>query len=187
MRKIIVSIQKTLDGIVSGPEEDPNNMEWAFPGVQDSLADVSALLGSAGAILMGRVTYEGLATFWPQETGAFADLMNKTPKIVFSHSPREVAWGQWETISLLHGHVANAVRAMKAEPGGDLVIVGSPTLIQSFTNLGLIDEYWIYVHPVVLGSGRPLFAGIDEPHQLKLARTKTYDHGAVLLVYQAVE
>jgi dihydrofolate reductase len=187
MRRLIVSIHTTMDGIVSGPEEDPNNLEWALPGVEDTLADVSELLGSAGAILMGRVTYEGLATFWPTETGDFAEVMNKTPKIVFSHSPREVAWGQWETISLVHGDVADAVRAMKAESGPDLVTVGSPTLIESFTNLGLINEYRITVHPALLGSGRRLFRELDEGHTLRLVRTKAYARGAVLVVYEALD
>ncbi len=85
MRKFIAGVHTTFDGVMSGPEGDENNMiRWALAGVQDSTPDFQKFLGEVDTILLGRETYEGLAHFWPTATGAFADLMNYTPKIVFS-------------------------------------------------------------------------------------------------------
>jgi dihydrofolate reductase len=184
MRKVIVSVHTTLDGCMSGPIGDLDNLDWLYPRVEELSEDVLDLLKTWDTILMGRVTYEGLAQYWPTATGEFADQMNTTPKIVFSKTPMKVEWGKWDNISLIHENVAEEVKKMKQQPGQDMVIFASSKLVQSFTNLGLIDEYKILVHPVILGSGKRLFEDIEDRHNLKLVNTKTYKGEAVLLDYQ---
>src|SRR5258708_28005379 len=159
MRKIIVSIDLTLDGRVSGPHEE---LDWAFPGVDESQPDKDEFLRSVDTILLGRVTYEGLAGYWPDQSGEFADWMNKTPKIVFSNAPIKVAWGKWDHISLIHDHVTEEVKRLKQQAGRDMVIFGRVNLVQGFTNLGLVDEFRLGVHPVVLEGGNLLFDILEE-------------------------
>jgi dihydrofolate reductase len=185
MRKIIASVHITLDGILSGPAGDENNMiSWAMPGVQDSTPDFQKYLGDMGTILLGRTTYEGLSQFWPTAEGEFADLMNLTPKIIFSRGDlKEVKWGNFDTISLINNHVEDEVRKIKAQPGKDMMIFASSKLVQNFTSAGLIDEYRIVVHPVILGSGLPLFENIEGKRDLKLKSVTPYPSGAVLIQY----
>jgi dihydrofolate reductase len=189
MRKIIASVQISLDGFVSGtgPEGDPKNLDWIFPGVMESTPYMQDLLGQAGTILMGRVTYWGLSQYWPNETGDFADAMNKTPKIVFSQSGKlkKPEWGKWNNITLIDKNVEEKVRNLKRQPGKDMVMVASSKLVQNFTNAGLVDDYRIFVHPVVLGSGKRLFENIESRHRLKLEDTIRYMGGSVLLHYVA--
>ena len=189
MRKVIVSVQASLDGFISGtgPEGDPKNLDWIMPGVAESTPYVQDLLGKAGTILMGRVTYWGLSQFWPDQTGDFADLMNKTPKIVFSKSGelKKAEWGKWNNITLIGKGAEEQVRKLKEQPGQDMVIVASSKLVQSFTNAGLIDDYRIFVHPVILGSGKRLFENIESRHGLKLVDTIKYAGGCELLHYAA--
>lgn len=187
MRKVIVSIHTTLDGFVTGPAGDENNMDWLFPGVTEAQEDLEGFLRSVDTMLLGRVTYEGFAAFWPTHGGAFAEWMNGTPKIVFSRTARDVTWGGRENIALIHENVAERVKALKRQEGGDLVTLGSGGLVQSFTDLGLIDEYRLVVHPVVLGSGKRLFSSTGQRHSLELLRAKRYEGGAVLLHYRARE
>lgn len=187
MRKVIVSIHTTLDGFMSGPVDDLDNLDWVYPRVEALTEVVSDLLNTVDTILLGRVTYEGFSQYWPTATGDFADQMNMTPKIVFSKTPREVTWGKWANISLIHEDVAGAVKKLKQQPGKDMVIFASANLVQSFTNLGLIDEYMIAVHPVILGSGKRLFEAIEDRHNLTLVNSKQYKGEAVMLHYQVVK
>jgi dihydrofolate reductase len=183
MRKIIVSIQITLDGFTAtGPDD---SMDWAFPGVDESQQDLEDFLRSVDTSLMGRVTAEGLAGYWPDQTGEFAEWFNKIPKIAFSRTPRTIKWGKWDTIRLIHANVAEEVKKLKQQDGRDMVIFGSPGLVKSFTNLGLIDEYRLVVHPTILAHGIPLFEGIEQRRSLKLLETKPYPGGSILVHYQA--
>jgi dihydrofolate reductase len=184
MRKVIVSIHATLDGFVTGPTGDENNLGWLFPGVNEAQEDLEDFLRSVDTVLLGRVTYEGFAAFWPTQSGEFADWMNGTPKIVFSRTARDVAWAGRKSITLIHENVAERVKALKRQEGGDLVTLGSGGLVQSFTDLGLIDEYRLVVHPVVLGSGKQLFGSAGQRRDLALSHTKRYEGGAVLLHYR---
>jgi len=184
MRKVIASIHTTLDGFVTGPTGDENNLDWLFPGVNEVQADVEDFLRSVDTMLLGRVTYEGFVAFWPAQDGEFADWMNETPKIVFSRTARDVAWGGRDNITLIHEGVAKRVKALKQQKGRDMVTLGSGGLVQSFTDLGLIDEYRLVVHPVVLGSGKRLLGSAGQRRNLELLRTKRYEGGAVLLHYR---
>jgi dihydrofolate reductase len=188
MRKIVAVAHMTLDGILSGPQGDEDNMiSWAMPGVQDSTPDFLATFAEFDTILLGRVTYEGLAQFWPTATGEFADRMNLTPKLVFSQgSLDKVAWGAFDNITLIKDNVAGEMQQRKAQPGKDMVIFASSKLIQSFTNAGLVDEYRLIVHPVLLGSGKRLFDNLLNRSNLTLLDAKPYPSGAALMRYAAV-
>ena len=184
MRKIIAGTHITLDGILSGPSGDENNMiSWAMPGVQDSTPDFQEFLSSSGTILLGRETYEGLARFWPTATGEFADLMNHTPKIVFSTTLSKAEWGAFDNISLINKDVEAEVKRLKEQDGKDMIMFASSKLVQSFTNAELIDEYRIVVHPVILGRGKRLFDNIKARHDIKLESARPYKSGAILLHY----
>jgi dihydrofolate reductase len=189
MRKIIVSAQASIDGIMpgTGPEGDPNNLDWIVPGVAEYTPYLQDLIGRTDTILMGRVTYWGFSQFWPNETGDLADLVNKTPKIVFSRSGemKKAEWGRWNNVTLIGKNAEEKVRKLKEQTGKDMVIVASSKLVQSFTNAGLIDDYHIFVHPIILGSGKRLLENIESRHGLKLVDMIRYMGGSVLLHYVA--
>src|SRR5687767_2124552 len=138
MRKIIAKMHVTLDGFVSGPNGE---LDWSTPNAYESLPDVQEFLKSVDTMILGRVTYEGLMPYWTAETGEFADWMNITPKFVISTTLTKVEWGKWDNASLLCDDLLEKVKNLKQEYGKDMIIFGGATLIQSFTNLGFIDEY----------------------------------------------
>lgn len=109
--------------------------------------------------------------------------MNKTPKLVFSRMLSKVHWGAFDNITLINKDVEAEVKRQKEQQGKDMIMFASSKLLQSFTNAGLIDEYRIVVHPVILGSGKRLFENIKSRHDLKLESAKPYNSGAVLLRY----
>jgi dihydrofolate reductase len=185
MRKIIVSIHTTLDGFVAGPNGE---LDWLLPFNEETENDINDLLKTADTIFLGRVSYQGFLTFWPNATAkdsVFAEKMNNYPKIVFSKTLEHVEWGKWNNAMLMNKHVAEEIKKMKCQEGRDMVTFGSPGLVQSLTRLGLVDEYRLVVHPVVLGEGRRLFKDIRDKINLKLIKAKPYSNGAVLLGYQA--
>jgi dihydrofolate reductase len=186
MRQIIVGVHMTLDGSMSGPKGDEDNIvSWGLPGIEDSTPDFQKYFESIDTILLGRVTYQGLAQFWPTATGEFADYMNNIPKIVFSKGGLDkVEWGAFDNISLIKENVEGEVKKLKEQAGKDMIIFASSKLVQSFTNAGLVDEYRIVVHPVILGSGKQLFDNINTRHDLKLKSVTPYKSGAVLFTYQ---
>ncbi len=184
MKKIIVGLHTTFDGIMSGPEGDEDNMiSWGMPGVIDSTPDFQTSFQEFDTILLGRITYQGLSQFWPSQSGEFADLMNNTPKIVFSTTLSRVEWGAFDNISLVNRNIEAEVKKLKKQDGKDMIVFASSKLVQSLTNFGLVDEYRTVVHPVVLGTGKRLFDNINARTDLKLESAKPYNSGAVLLRY----
>jgi dihydrofolate reductase len=183
MRKIIAKMHVTLDGLVCGVNGE---MEWAMPNATESLPDVQEFLKSVDTMILGRVTYEGLMPYWTAQTGDFADWMNITPKVVISTTLTKVEWGKWNNAVLIHDDLLEKVKNLKQEYGKDMIIFGGTKLIQSFTNLGFIDEYLLYVVPVILGGGKPLFEKIEQRRNLQLLSTKTYPSGTMALHYQVV-
>jgi dihydrofolate reductase len=186
MSNVVVATFLTLDGVM----EDPGGSEgfehggWQLPFVDQDVADgVRDGLFAAGALLLGRVTYEQFATAWPSMTDedGFAERMNALPKYVASTTLREpLAWNA----TLLDGDVPAAVAKLKQQPGGDLLVQGSGTLVRTLMQRNLIDAYQLWVHPVVLGSGKRLFADGVAPTSLQLVDTKTTSAGVVVLSYQ---
>ena len=182
MRKIIVWLSVSVDGFFTGPDGE---IDWHL--VDDELhTHMNEELRGMGAFLEGRVSYEMMAEFWPTadqdpESTApmveFADIWRHMPKVVYSRTlePAE------SDATAVRDVVPEEVRAMKEQPGGDLVL-GGATLAAEFERHGLVDEYRLYVHPVVLGRGRPLFPP-DRRLRLRLAETRTFGNGVVLLRY----
>ncbi|HEU0292228.1 MAG TPA: dihydrofolate reductase family protein [Anaerolineales bacterium] len=191
MSKIIASVSITLDGIFSGPQGDEENMiNWALPGVQDTMMDNLAMFQKASAILMGRVTYEGFAGFWPFQEGDWADAMNKTKKYVAADKGKlkEVQWGDFaNTIELIDGDVEKRVKALKEELKGDIIVSASSKLVQSLLNAGLIDEFHTIVHPVILGSGKRYLDNLVSRHDLKVMYTRFYEQSGCMLFHYQVQ
>jgi len=142
---------------------------------------VTKMLSEIDAILLGRVTYQGFAGYWPSSTDAEAHAMNELPKIVFSRTLDEV---EWNNSRLVKENVAEEVARLKQQPGKDLAIFGSADLASNLMRPGLIDEYRIFVNPVVLGAGTPMFKDIKERTKLRLLKTNTLSSGVVILYYQ---
>jgi dihydrofolate reductase len=180
MRKVIAAINMTLDGFCD---------HTAVVADEELHQHYNELLSQAGVILYGRITYQLMESFWPSvvknPTGnkpidEFAVIIQKIPKIVFSHTITDV---QWENSALAKGGLKEEVLALRQQPGRD-IFVGSRGLIIALTKLNLIDEYQLCVHPVILGSGLPLFKNINDRVILKLLKTKTLGSGAITLYYE---
>ena len=175
---------------LAGVMEDPGGGEgfehggWQIPFFDEDLNRYAReLLFASDALLLGRVTYQQFAAAWPSITDeeGFADRMNSLPKYVASTTLQEpLAWNA----TLLTGEVAEAVAKLKQQPGGDLLVQGSGQLAHTLLRRKLIDTYQLWVHPVVLGSGRRLFGAGEPPTTLRLVDTKTSGSGVLLLPYQ---
>jgi dihydrofolate reductase len=175
MRKLKLAIYVSLDGVVENPA-------WTSPFWDDELSDLQAeYLYASDALVLGRVTYEGFAASWPsmeETTGDFGKKMNSMPKFVASRTLDEAEWNA----SVIKGDLAREVTKLKEEPGGDLLIYGSGDLVDELTRLGLIDEYRIMLHPVIVGSGKRLFNGNTEV-TLQLTDSRTTSTGVAVLTY----
>lgn len=173
----------SLDGYLEGPDAD---ISWHQ--VDDELmAHMNEWLGAAGGFLEGRVTYQLMDDYWPTAdqapdvaplTAEFARIWRDMPKVVYS---RTLAHADWAT-TIAREVDPDEVRALRDQASGDLV-VGGADLAAEFRRHDLIDEYRIYVHPVVIGRGKPLFPVGTEPFNLRLAETRTFGNGVVLLRY----
>ena len=177
MRKIIVTEFVTLDGVTEAPEK------WSFPFWNEEIGKFKHdELFASDALLLGRVTYQGFAAAWPSRTDeeGYADRINSLPKFVVSTTLEKVGWNNSR---LIKGNVADEVSRLKQQPGQDIVIHGSGTLVHTLMQHNLIDEHRLLVYPVVLGSGKRLFKD-GSSATLKLVETKAFSSGAVLLRYQ---
>ena len=186
MRKIITTTWVTLDGFIAGPNGE---MDWVM--VDEAMGNYEGdLISAADTLILGRVTYESFAGSWPyvpdnpaasEGEKVYARQLNAMRKIVFS---RSLDKAEWNNSTLFKEINPEAIVQLKQEPGKDIVIYGSASIVQTLTNLGLIDEYQILVHPVVSGGGKPLFKNIQDRVNLKLVETKTFPTGVVGLYYQ---
>jgi dihydrofolate reductase len=182
MRKVIVSNLVSLNGFIAGLNGEIDWFGWDKE-LENFCKDQ---LGSMGTILFGRVTYELMASYWPTATAdtndqVIIDAMNNLPKVVFSRTLDKV---EWKNSRLVKDDIEGEVAGLKREPGKDIVIYGSGSIVSALTQAGLIDEYRIFVNPVILGSGKPMFRGIDNRLNLKHIDTKTFGNGLVLLCYE---
>lgn len=187
MRKLSVFEHISLDGFFSGANGD---LSWARKGGSDPevRAFVAQNAGGGGALLFGRKTYEMMASYWPTPLAAEHDPvvargMNEREKYVFS---RTLGEARWSGTRLVKDELVEAVRHVKQSAGAPLTILGSGSLVAQLTQAGLIDEYQLFVDPVVLGRGRTLFEGLRAPLELKLAQSRSFANGCVLLCYEAV-
>lgn len=187
MRRVIASEFVTLDGVIEAPgheEHRDGRNAWALQyGSEDQQRFKVDELFAADALLLGRVTYQIFAAFWPTapKDGGFADRMNGLPKYVASTSLKQAAW---HNSTLIKGDAAGEIAKLKREPGGDIFIYGSADLVNSLISHDLIDEYRIMVFPVVLGSGKRLFRDGSDTTHLRLVDTRTFSSGVVVLTYQ---
>jgi dihydrofolate reductase len=183
MKKIVLWMSISVDGYFEGPDRD---LSWHR--VDDELhRDFNDRLAAMSAFLDGRVTYELMASFWPTADrdpsisapmAEFAGIWRDMPKIVYS---RTLERAHWNT-TIVREVVAEDVHRLKAEPGGDLAL-GGADLAAAFRRLDLIDEYRLYVHPVILGAGRPLFPESGQTTDLRLVDTQRFGNGVVALHY----
>lgn len=179
MRKLILKMQVSLDGFVAGPRGE---IDWIFSSRDEaSTAWIVDSLWQAGVHLMGRVTYQDMAAYWPTSSEPFAAPMNEIPKFVFSRTLDEAPWGD---TMIVRGDLAEEITRLKQLPGNDMLAHGGACFGRSLVRLGLVDEYRLVVHPVVLGKGLPLFDGMDTPRDLKLVSATPFPGGAVAMVYQ---
>jgi dihydrofolate reductase len=185
MRRVVVSEFVSLDGVMEAPggEEGYAHTGWVmlFPDPGQEAYKLEEVL-EAEALLLGRVTYEGFAAAWPsvKDEAGFGDKMNGMPKFVASTTLTEL---EWNNSTLLEGDVAEAVSKLKLEDGGDILVVGSRTLVHTLMAHDLVDEYRVMLFPVVLGSGGRLFPDTPAKTVLKLVDTTTFDSGVVVHTY----
>jgi len=190
MRKLIASTFASLDGVMQapgGPEEDPTGGfalgGWMF-GYADESMDISAagFDGKDRELVLGRRTYQIFEAYWPYQPGddPIARTLNAAKKHVAS---RTLTVLHWNNSTLLHGDVASAIIALKAQAGPDLQIIGSGDLIQTLQAASLIDEYNVWTFPVVLGRGKRLFSEAALPSALRLVRSRVSTSGVVMSTY----
>ncbi len=183
MRKLVFAINVSLDGCA----------DHTVTLADDELHEFYAVwMGTIGTVLFGRATYQLMESFWPTAAEdprstpgevAFAGAINAVPKVVFSKTLREV---RWNNTRLFRGDAVKEVARLKQEDGKALS-VGGIGLIQTFLNLGMIDEYWLVVQPLIWGQGRRLFEGVSGRHASKLVDSATFKSGVVVLHYASVE
>jgi dihydrofolate reductase len=180
MRKVVASLFLSLDGVMEAPEK------WNFPYFNDEMgAVIGEAISASDAFLLGRRTYEEWAAFWPNQShdDPMAAAINTLPKFVASTTLKEVTW---ENSTLLNGDVSAEVSKLKRQPGKDISISGSATLVRSLLNAGVIDELRLMIHPVVLGSGRRLFENGTGQTRLELVESQAFSTGVLNLTYRPV-
>jgi dihydrofolate reductase len=186
MRRIVMFNRVTLEGYFAGPDGN-----WQSLAVPDKELDRSAAEAMPGTdmILLGRRTYEVLEAFWPHaldnpnlppEMRAMAIGLSEMTKLVFSKTLKEVTW---RNSRIMHELDPHEIQAMKRQPGKDMIVLGSGSIVSQLTQHGLIDEYQFVVSPILLGGGRPLLSGLSTSVPLELKEAKGYPSGNVLLRY----
>jgi dihydrofolate reductase len=185
LRRLVVFNQVTVDGYFTDVNGD---MSWARKDKQDAEWNAFAAdnANPGGVLLFGRITYELMASYWPTPNAiesfpVIAEAMNNADKIVFSRTLKKA---EWKNTTLLKGDIAAEIRKIKKEPGKDMAILGSGSVVSQLATEGLIDEYQIVVNPLVLGKGRTMFDGIKEKLTLKLTKSRTFGNGNVVLYYE---
>ncbi len=208
MRKVIVTEFLTLDGVMEAPEE------WQFPYVNADVAEeIGAGIHASEALLLGRMTYEIFAAYWPLQTNKEVDMllfgrktyemmkfwstpqaeeiqpeiarfMNEQLKVVVSHKSFEPGWSN---VTVISDDVAGEIKKLKEQPGKNIAIFGSNNLCVSLMQDGLIDEFQILVNPVAFGEGTSLFKGLPKKTAFTLTETRKFKSGVISLTYEPVE
>ena len=182
MRRVVAVELVSVDGVFESPEN------WAFSYSNEEMEEANASgMAASDALLMGRVTYEGMVAFWPNQPGGtpIVDYINGVRKFVVSSTLEEPLG--WNNSLLIKGDVAEGVAELKRQPGKDITILGSGALVRSLLADGLLDELRLMVHPVVLSSGKRLFEAGGDRKALELLDSKTFGTGVVYLAYQPAQ
>jgi dihydrofolate reductase len=178
VRKVVAVELVSLDGVIEAPEE------WAFSYSNDEMEAANAKgMAASDALLLGRVTYEQMAAFWPEQPGGtpMVDYINSVQKLVVSTTLEEVGWNN---STLLQENALGQIAELKRQPGKDITSIGSAALVRSLLRAGLLDELRLMVHPLVLGRGKRLFEDEGEREVLELASSQTFETGVVSLAYR---
>jgi dihydrofolate reductase len=180
MRRLILQTSVSIDGYVAaldkshpwseGSEEDEAFKRWILDSVW-----------AAGAHLMGRITYEEMAAFWPTSDSEYARPMNEIPQVVFS---KTLEHADWPETRIARGDLSEEIDRLKREPGNDLIAYGGATFDQALSRLGLVDEYRLMIQPAALGAGLPLFKDLAAPLYLELVEATTYATGVAIHIYR---
>jgi len=185
MRKIVSHLIMTLDGVVRFDAVADTVQKLRDAAV---MADFNAALADEDAMLLGRVTYQEWADYWPTSTYVpFAGHINRVPKYIASRTLRATPWGTTGNASLLGPNLAGAITALKREPGRNIGVHGSPTLVEHLLHAGLLDELRLEIYPVVAGKGARFFQEGRPSLPLELARSRTTDGGVAILTYRVGE
>ncbi|HMT20422.1 MAG TPA: dihydrofolate reductase family protein [Promineifilum sp.] len=185
MRKVIFALSQSLDGFIESTE---GSLDWGIVD-EEIHRHFNDLEDSVDIQIYGRRLYETMAAYWPTADKdptapdyivEYARIWQSKERIVFSNTITQVDGSS----RLFSGDITTEIKKLKEQPGKD-IIVGGPTLAATFMRLGLIDEYRVYIHPVILGGGKPMFGPLDNRIGLRLVETHTFNSGIVLLRYQA--
>jgi dihydrofolate reductase len=189
MRKLIVSMNLTLDGFMAGPACE---LDWHFRCWTPDMADALCYrLSTADTILLGGTTYRAMAHYWmakaaqinfPREDAAFAQMINTYAKVVVTSGPLTTPWG---STMVMKGNLARNIRQLKNSTGKHIVVYGSGKLVEALQTLDLVDEWHLWMHPVAIGKGKPLFK--KPMARLQLLHTEMFSAGVVLLEYRGKE
>ncbi|GGB05158.1 dihydrofolate reductase family protein [Puia dinghuensis] len=190
MRKLQMKMSISADGFVAGVNGEK---DWVFKtGDEQSKAWLVGQTWDAGLIIMGRKSFENMAPYWPTSTDPFAAPMNEIPKAVFTkkgfkgidpgHEPSPAA-ASWANARVFGGDLAEGIRELKAGEGKPISAIGGAGFMRSLIATGLVDEYRLVIHPVVLGAGLPIFDGLAKPLYLKLVDVKVFPGGVVVHTY----
>jgi len=183
MPRLVVYNSVSLDGYFTDTNGD---MSWAHKSDPEWQAFVSENASGGGQLLFGRVTYDLMASFWPtplaaQSNPIVVERMNGLRKFVFSTTLEKATWNN---TTLLKGDLTAEVRKLKQQPGPNIVIMGSGSIVAQLADAGLIDEYQIVLNPLVVGKGRTLFEGVKNKLPMKLAKSRAFGNGNIVLCYE---
>ena len=173
MRRVVLIMTASIDGFVVAPTGHAGGMPEPDELVRWKLDRIRR----AGTHIMGRVTYEEMAGFWPTSTDDYAAPMNDIPKVVFSKTLKEATWPE---SAIARGDLADEIAALKSQPGGEIIAWGGAGFAQELSRAQLIDQYAIVVQPVAYGGGKPIFRDLPDALHLSLVGTTTYSTGTML-------
>jgi dihydrofolate reductase len=178
VRNVVAGLFISLDGVTESPDQ------WQFDHFDDGMGEaMSAILAAQDAVLLGRVTYQEWADYWPTSTDEpFASYLNNIPKYVVSTTLDNV--DAWQNSTLIKGNLAAEIARLKQQPGKNIGVAGSSTLVQSLLQNDLLDELKLMIHPVVVGKGKRLFKDGADLKRLKLADSTITSTGVAILTYQ---
>lgn len=210
MRKLILRMSISIDGFVGGPNGE---IDWIFKSTDESVTHWTVEgLWKVGVHIMGSRTFYDMASYWPYSSEPVAAPMNQIPKVVFTKKGLIESFSEdftttafkdasrlrptdelkqlspgaesWTAVTVADGDLVEEINSLKQQPGKDILAHGGASFAQSLVKSGLIDEYWLLTHPIVLGTGLPLFSEISEPLDIKLVSTSVFNSGAVAHVYR---
>ncbi len=179
LRKTVAGLFISLDGVTESPDK------WQFDHFDDDMmAAMGAHIEAEDTVLLGRVTYQDWAPYWPTSTDEpYASHINNTPKVVVSTTLDKVEWGKWDNVNLIKGNLAEEIARLKRQPGKNIGVAGSPTLVRSLLQDDLLDELTLMIHPVVVGRGKRLFKDGSDLKRLQLVYSKVTSTGVMILTY----